>query len=395
MKNYKLPGCPFLRCPPLVLIVLLSSVFCLLFSVSAFAALSISLSGGSWAIGAKGGGVTDTQAGWTITNDGGEPEAVHISVASTGLWTPAATAAPNNFVLKANSASGCEATQVVTGSTTGFIFLPIDGTHNLNLALTTPAGGETGLHTVTVTLTAAAWTMNEIGCNSIPGWHWYTTNGRSACWSKILASSVSWNEGVEFGGNDSNDPGAYTPASGYTLPERMLAAATGEWYKIVSIVDGTTVTSAHNGSAGYSTISALAIADCIDGTRDLCTGSNCLGSDWDTNNSALRTWAGAAGKSALPYLDTPEGTSQGDNDFWDACSQNSGNDLPLECTDGLFYYNRSVCGSGRSYSWVAAVGNSAGTTWGFIARTQGYGSCGSQGSLNTGDNRSFRAVVRP
>ena len=241
------------------------------------------------------------------------------------------------------------------------------------------------------------WGLNETTCNALSGWHWYTTNGRSACWSKTLADSVSWNKGV---GNDTDNPGAFTCAAGYTLQERMEAAAAGEWYKIASVINGVTITSSHNGSAGYSVISALAIADCVDGTRDLCTGDGCTGAtDWSSCCSYYRTWAGASGKSALPYC-ADNGCTAGNNDYRTACEANSGYDLPLGCSpDKTFYRNEKVCDvSDQNYSWIAACGDSSGGLWGARARILGYDSCSAQNcgaTSYTGDTFSFRVVVRP
>lgn len=239
--------------------------------------------------------------------------------------------------------------------------------------------------------------LNETTCNELSGWHWYTTNGRSACWSKALViESVTWNKGV---GDDSTVTGSYTPTSldDYDLQTRMVAAAAGEWYKIVSSVNGTTITSSHNGSAGYSVISALAIADCVDGTKDLEDCTTC--SDWSTTNTWLRNWAIEDGKSALPYLGDDAG-SLGNNDFESACGQNSGNDLTLgdSCTDN-FYLNRETCGDGdTNYSWVAACGSTSGTDWATKVRLMGHYSCSYQEdyiTTSSGGRSSFRVVVRP
>jgi len=97
-------------------------------------------------------------------------------------------------------------------------------------------GVQTGTGLMQPTPTPTPW-LNEINCNATIGWHWYDTNGRKACWSKTLADSVSWNKGVNtLDGCTSNDctasSGAYTCNTGYTLQQRMEAAAVGEWYKI-------------------------------------------------------------------------------------------------------------------------------------------------------------------
>ena len=267
-------------------------------------------------------------------------------------------------------------------------------TDTSKIATSTNLDIDTTVGEVKLATTTEGWTLNETNCNALSGWHWYTTNGRSACWSKTLADSVSWNKGV---GDDTDNPGSYTCASGYTLQQRMQAAAAGEWYKIVSNVAGTDITSAHNGSAGYSVISALAIADCVDGTRDLCSGDGCLGNSWSTINSSLRDWAGAAGKSALPYC-ADDGCTSGNNDYETACGQNSGQDTPLDCTNN-FYLNRKVCDDGDSnYSWIAACGSSGGTDWDTSARNLGKYSCSTQNYSSTSytnANFSFRVVVRP
>ncbi len=226
--------------------------------------------------------------------------------------------------------------------------------------------------------------ITEATCNALSGWHWYTTNSRSACWSKTLADSVSWNKGV---GDDTDNPGEYTCASTVTsLTERMEAAAAGEWYKIVSSVNDVSITSAHNGSAGYSRISALAVSDCLDRVRDLCTGDGCLGADVAAVNTSLADWALATGdKSALSYYGAQ-------NDYATACGQNSGNDLPLGCAD-RFYKNKKVCADGDSnYNWASAAYSTT------DARRLGSSSCsntryyGTSGPFN---NLGFRLVVRP
>jgi len=241
---------------------------------------------------------------------------------------------------------------------------------------------------------AEIWTLDETNCNALSGWYWYTTNSRSACWSKTLADTVSWNKGV---GNDVDNPGVYTCAVTPTgLQDRMEAVAAGEWYKIVSNVAGTDITSGHNGSAGYSVISALAIADCLDGTRDLCTGDGCLGADVAAVNVSLATWASATSdKSALPYCVGGDCSTQVNSDFYDACTQSSSNDLPLSCSDGLFYYNRRVCADGDSnYTWPAAAASAT------MARLLGKDgdSCSTVDDYETSfalTSFSFRVVVRP
>lgn len=258
-------------------------------------------------------------------------------------------------------------------------------------------GSYTGTNTIGTIDEIPPWTLNEANCNALSGWKWIDANDGGSCWSKTLADSVSWNKGV---GNDNRVTGSYTCTSlgTYDLQTRMTAAAAGEWYKVVSNIDGTAITSSHNGSSGYSVISALAISDCIDGTKDL---SDCGGpcTDWSTTNTWLRNWAGASGKSALPRLTTDTGDTQGTNDYDDACVDlGAGNDV--HCTGGNdFYLNRKVCDDGDdNTSWAAACGASDGTPWETYARRLGSNNCSSQGyflTSSTSNNFSFRVVVRP
>ena len=235
--------------------------------------------------------------------------------------------------------------------------------------------------------------ITECNCNSLEGWYWYDVNNRPACWSKTLADSVSWNKGL---GHNTKEPGAYTCATSTTaLKDRMVAVAAGEWYKIVSSVAGVSITSADNGSAGWSKISALAIADCIDGVRDLCDGTDCLGTDATTITTNLGTWAAATGgKSALPYCTGTGCSPSTGSDFRAVCELTPHFDLPLWCEEtNIFYKNQKVCRDGdTNYTWAAAVGSAT------IARPLGGVSCSSVsdfGSGNTSGTLGFRAVVRP
>ena len=244
-----------------------------------------------------------------------------------------------------------------------------------------------------VKLAESTWTtLTECNCNSIPGWYWYTSNGRSACWSKTLADSVSWNKGA---GDDTGNPGTYTCATAVTaLKDRMAAASAGQWYKIVSDVNSVAIDVSKNGSAGYSSISALAISDCLDGTRDLCTGDGCLGADLATTNTALKTWAGATGnKSALPYCNGSGCDTAVNNDYRAVCEASTNLDIPLSCYQtNIFFVNQKSCNDGdTNYLWAAAAGSTAG------ARVLGF-SCANVGSnvpSGTGSGGAFRVVVRP
>jgi len=171
--------------------------------------------------------------------------------------------------------------------------------------------------------------------------------------------------------------------------------AAGEWYKIVSSVAGVSITSADNGSAGWSKISALAIADCIDGVRDLCDGTNCLGTDETTITTNLGTWAAATGgKSALPYCTGTGCSPSTGSDFRAVCELTPHFDLPLWCKEtDIFYKNRKVCGdTDTNFTWAAAVYSDT------SARRLGYFSCSIVDNIGSGytyDILGFRAVVRP
>lgn len=234
----------------------------------------------------------------------------------------------------------------------------------------------------------------EDTCNAVPGWYWYTTNGREACWSKRLANNVPWNNGV-LGTDDSDNPGEYTCAQDVeSLTERMEAASVGEWYKIVNSVADVPITSADNGSSGYSKISALAISDCLDRVRDLCTGNGCLGANVAAINVSLKTWASATGdKSALPYCTESTCGSSASSDYRSACEQNSSNDLPLNCFKGSFYTNNKFCSdTDNHWSWVAVADTATRVRQlGYSSICSSVGTEGTSGTYKTG----FRVVVRP
>jgi len=190
--------------------------------------------------------------------------------------------------------------------------------------------------------------------------------------------------------------------TGYTLQERMIAAVAGEWWKIVSDVNSVAITSSDNGQLGAGKISALAIADCVDGVHDLGygtgTGTLIAGSGWSGVNTTLRNWAGAAGASALPYFGDDAG-STGNNDFETAGSP-TGEDPTLGCGSGgnYFYMNFKACGSDMNYSWAAACGSISGGNWASDARSLGYDSPSNQNGNNTSRTavyNSFRVVARP
>lgn len=239
------------------------------------------------------------------------------------------------------------------------------------------------------------WVLTESNCNALDGWYWYVIDDKPACWSKTLGRA-SWNEGV---GDDTDNPGIYACApEPSSLKSRMEAVSNGEWYKIVSNVNGIDITSVDNGSNGWSKISALAIADCVDGERDLCSIDGCLGNSWSSINLSLRNWAGASGHSALPYCGTDECTTVPANEYTAACAAHSSNDLPLDCYTGRFYGNELICGDGsENDSWIALVGKQDGSMWDIVAHTMGRNNCANQdfNAYTSYDIVSFRVVVRP
>lgn len=165
-------------------IVLLLTVSCFLFSVSVFAGASITLTGTPdppTALGTQVGNTTTNFTGWTITNNSGGIEDIQIDVTSTGSWTPASTAAANNFVLKANPTSGGAVTKVVTAAPTNLrANMANNATHVLKLDFTTPTGGD-GQHELTVTLTATNFACISGGYLHGGVCWFYCTNNSYTC----------------------------------------------------------------------------------------------------------------------------------------------------------------------------------------------------------------------
>ncbi|GAF97185.1 unnamed protein product, partial [marine sediment metagenome] len=171
--------------------------------------------------------------------------------------------------------------------------------------------------------------LTEDNCNALAGWTWL--NG--ACWSNAIADSVSWNKGVW---NDTSTTGSYTPNSSGTLKSRMEAVVAGRWSEICTDINGVTITTAMDGATGKPNISAMAITDCIDGSRDI--GPTISGADWETRSDTLKAWATAAGHSALPAVDH-DGAN---NEYEAACS-------------GDFYLNQSTLSPATNWCWAARL----------------------------------------
>ncbi|MFA5370236.1 MAG: hypothetical protein WC300_05955 [Candidatus Omnitrophota bacterium] len=127
-----------------------------------FAAASVSISGGTWAIGvvrAEFVSTSDADA-WTVTNDSGGQEDINISVASTGSWTASTDGAQtaNQFVLREDDDAGALIT-----STARLLTTNTDGeTYSFGLYFKSPPdGSEEGAHTLTITITATEWTCGQ------------------------------------------------------------------------------------------------------------------------------------------------------------------------------------------------------------------------------------------
>ncbi|MCX6356132.1 MAG: hypothetical protein NTZ78_14705 [Candidatus Aureabacteria bacterium] len=242
------------------------------------------------------------------------------------------------------------------------------------------------------------WSLSEYNCNYLSGGGWNWLNG--ACWSRSIADDVSWNKGV---GNDTSKTGTYICNSGGTLESRMKAAVAGRWSEIVTQLNprnghnycqednATCVDTIADGATGKPYISALAISDCVDGTRDI--GPAITGSptdDWQGRSAVLKTWATAPGHSALSAMDY-DGTN---NEYAVACAE----------AGDAFYENQSDLSPGSNFSWAAALGQPNGSNWDGIARRCGKGDacttncCSSndgQWSSGGSPSHSFRVVARP
>ncbi|MCX6354823.1 MAG: hypothetical protein NTZ78_07970 [Candidatus Aureabacteria bacterium] len=226
--------------------------------------------------------------------------------------------------------------------------------------------------TIAPTMTPTPWTLNSATCSATSGWTWIN----SACWSQAIADSVSWNKGV---GDDTSKTGTYTCNSGGTLKSRMEAAVAGRWSEICTNINGRAITTSDNGDTGKAYISAIAIADCVDGSRDI--GETIAGGNWVERSGTLNTWARASGHTAIPAVDY----NDGNNEFNAACS-------------GDFYKDTSTLSPGINYCWAAACGNAAGGVYTTHGRILGGESCATTGgylSSYAGDDISFRVVARP
>jgi len=168
MRKFKvtfLSSVPFGETPLcFVLICVLTFVFCLLFSVPAYAGLAVSVSGGDWAVGDIGMGLVKETTGntWTATNQGDVLEHVYIKVDGTN-WHPAAAADDKVFVLKHDATGSWSDPITNTGDGIALAGLIAGGTSTFDLQFTGPTAstGVSGEQTLTVTLTAKAYTLAD------------------------------------------------------------------------------------------------------------------------------------------------------------------------------------------------------------------------------------------
>ncbi len=139
--------------------IVLTSVFCLLLSVPAYAGLGVSVTGGNWAVGTIGMGFTSTTTlnKWTVTGSANIIETVYIKVDGIN-WHPGSVAGDNVFVLKHNALSSFIAAAAITSSGSGIKLKSLGpaATVGFDLQFTAPTAstGVTGEQALTVTLTA-------------------------------------------------------------------------------------------------------------------------------------------------------------------------------------------------------------------------------------------------
>jgi len=137
-------------------------VFCVLFSVPAYAGLGVSVTGGDWAVGDIGMGISKETTGgkWTVTNQGNELESVYIKVTGTN-WSPGSAAADKVFVLKHNATGSWSEAITNTDDGINLAGLISGGTGSFDLQFTAPIASTdvSGEQTLTVTLTAKAYAL--------------------------------------------------------------------------------------------------------------------------------------------------------------------------------------------------------------------------------------------
>ena len=145
----------------------LFSALCLLFFVSAYAALGVSVTGGNWAIGDIGMEAVKETTGntWTVTNEGSIQETIYIKVEGAdgaNPWSPGSDSGLDTFILKHNALGSWSDAVTSTGEGIKLKSLPSAGTANFDLQLTGPTSTtDTGQRMMTVTLTAMALALDN------------------------------------------------------------------------------------------------------------------------------------------------------------------------------------------------------------------------------------------
>lgn len=278
---------------------------------------------------------------------------------------------------------------------------------------------------------SAGFSLNQESCNQLNGWKWSTDI--EACVSKDLTNGLgmyTWNGyGTFFSHGNDESPVTMdnlTPEYGTTyafvdfeclitpesdtLQKRMQLASLADWKNLLKMLDK---------DEDLVNPTALAVADCIDGVKDLdfsnfkdagffepnwsqdevnkrnCYLSGDFQGEGDQNknlpgldsqcaffgvSSAEETWAWKQANqqfSANSHLLTPW-------EFKQACGLESGD---------AFNYDET-----NTFNWVAAIGYISGADWAFGARNLGKTSCEKENFEDTGavnDIYGFRVVVRP
>lgn len=272
--------------------------------------------------------------------------------------------------------------------------------------------------------------LNQKNCNSLEGWKW--SSDISACVSKDITDGkgmYTWNGyGSFFNHGNDESPVTYdnpTPEYGTTyafvdfecivnensdtLEKRMTLTSQAKWEDLLRMKD-----------VGNDLVNptALAVADCTDGVKDLDFSSfkdaglfkpnwtqdeinkrNCyLSGDYQGENNQNNGMPGVDSQCAF------FGISQG-NQTWawkDANLNFQANshlltpwefDQACGTAEGdAFNYNET-----NTFTWVAAIGHISGADWSFGARNLGKNSCQKQNFEDTGavnDIYGFRVVIR-
>jgi uncharacterized protein (TIGR02145 family) len=188
------------------LIAIIAICIALFYSGYAFAAASISLTGGSWEIGIVAAEAVEDTAStkWTVTNnDSGGTENVLIRVSSSGDWTVSGdgTVGPNEFALKINNIGG---DSITTSDTTLVSDLANNDSYQFGLWFKAPTESTSAdEQTITVTLTATGW---QFACgNNVT----FTYKGSSVTYGTVSSQGECWMD-RNLGADPNIDPSDYT-----------------------------------------------------------------------------------------------------------------------------------------------------------------------------------------